>query len=289
MANIELIKVLRERTGAGIMDCKKALEANNDNVDNACDWLREKGIAKQAKKADRIAAEGLALVHVCEKCRKASVVEVNCETDFVANSDPFRNLTDSCAKAILSDDCKTVEDLVAATNKEFNDAAVKLGEKLSIRRFDTIIKKDGEGIGSYIHMGGKIAVLVLLKKDDAELAKGIAMHIAANNPKYINESDIPTDVYDAELNIQKELVKNDPKLAGKPAAALENILKGKVHKVLAESVLADQEYLMSPDKTIGQALKEKDNAVVSFVRYQVGEGIEKRVDNFAEEVMNQAK
>jgi elongation factor Ts len=289
MANIELIKVLRDRTGAGIMDCKKALEANNDNVDKACDWLREKGIAKQAKKADRIAAEGLALVHVCEKCGKASIVEINCETDFVANSDPFRNLTDSCTKAVLTEDCKTVEDLVNATSKEFNDAAVKLGEKLSIRRFDTIVKKDGEGIGSYIHMGGKIAVLVLLKKDDAELAKGIAMHIAANNPKYIAESDIPTDVYNAELNIQKELVKNDPKLAGKPAAALENILKGKVHKVLSESVLADQEFLMSPDKTVGQMLKEKDNAVVSFIRYQVGEGIEKRVDNFAEEVMNQAK
>src|SRR5574344_29009 len=152
MANIELIKVLRERTGAGIMDCKKALEANNDNVDNACDWLREKGIAKAAKKADRIAAEGLAGVHVCEKCGRASIVEVNCETDFVAKSEPFKALVDECSELVLKNSCKDIDAAKALTKELFTESTLKIGEKLDFRRFEIVEKKAAtNGIGSYIH------------------------------------------------------------------------------------------------------------------------------------------
>ena len=286
--NVELIKVLRDRTGAGIMDCKNALAACENDVDKACDWLREKGIAKQAKKADRIAAEGLVLVHNCEKCGKASIVEVNCETDFVSKADPFRDLVNACAETVLKENCKTVEEAVEKTAPLFTDATVKLGEKLSFRRFEIVEPKGEEKVYSYIHMGGKIGVLVLLAKEDAELGKGLAMHIAANNPKFVHFSDIPTAQIENEKNIQIEACKNDPKLAGKPEVALKKIVEGKVNKFFSESVLDEQSYLLDPEKTVAQALKEKGNSVVKFIRYQVGEGIEKRQENFAEEVAKQA-
>jgi len=286
--NIELIKLLRERTGAGMMDCKHALDETNNDIDKATDWLREKGIAKQAKKVDRIAAEGLALIATCGCCGNACVTEVNCETDFVANSDPFKELVLKCSETALHNDCKSLEELKGLVAEDFNNAAIKLGEKLSIRRFNIVYKEDGY-IGTYIHNKGKIAVIVKLKKEDEELANGLAMHIAANDPKYIVESNIPAEVYEKERLTQVEVCKNDPKLANKPEAALANIVKGKVHKVLSESVLADQEYLLEPGKTIGQVLSERGNEVVEFVRYSVGEGLEKRQDNFAEEVMSQVK
>ena len=286
--NIELIKVLRDRTGAGIMDCKNALTACDNDVDKACDWLREKGIAKQAKKADRIAAEGKVLVHVCEKCGKASIVEVNCETDFVSNSDPFKELVNSCTEIVLKENCATLDDAVKATTSLFTDATVKLGEKLSFRRFEIVEQKGDEKIYSYIHMGGKIGVLLVLAKEDAELGKGLAMHIAANNPKFVHFNDIPAEQIENEKKIQIEACKNDPKLANKPEMALVKIVEGKVNKFFSESVLDEQSYLLEPDKTVAQALKEKGNSVVKFVRYQVGEGIEKRVDDFAAEVAKQA-
>lgn len=289
MANIELIKVLRERTGAGMMDCKNALVACNDDVDKACDWLREKGIAKQAKKADRIAAEGLVWISKCEKCGNLIVSEINCETDFVAKSDAFKELVIKSNEAILASGAKTVEEASNAVANLFTDATVKLGEKLSLRRFEIVTPVSGQGLGTYIHMGGKIAVIATLEKEDAELNKGVCLSIAANAPKYISDSDIPTSEIEKETLLQKEASKNDPKLANKPAAALENIIKGKVHKVFSEVVLEDQEFIMDPSKTVGQAVKEKNNKVLSFIRYQVGEGLEKRVDNFAEEVMAQAK
>lgn len=290
MANIELIKALRERTGAGIMDCKNALVACNDDIDKASDWLREKGIAKQAKKASRIAAEGLANYAVCEKCGKVSVVEVNCETDFVANSDQFKELVASCAKEALSEDVKTLEDLNSKVANLFTDATVKLGEKLTLRRFDVIEPKDGEGVGLYNHGHGRIIVAVLLKNKDDELANRIAMHIAASNSKYISDSDVPHDIYENEKKVQTAACQNDEKLKNKPQQALEKIIEGKVHKALSESVLYDQEYyLFEPGKTVGLVLKEKGNEVLRFVRYQVGEGLEKRQDNFAEEVLSQTK
>lgn len=287
-SNIELIKILRERTGAGMMDCKRALDETNNDVDKATDWLREKGIAKQAKKADRIAAEGLALIEKC-CCGAACVCEVNCETDFVANSDPFKALVSECCKKALSTKPADVAALSEAVKTEFTDAAVKLGEKLTIRRFDIVYTNEGEGLGTYIHQGGKIAVIVRLEKDNPELAKGLAMQIAANSPKYVLESDIPASVIEAETKIQLEASKNDPKLANKPEAALANIVKGKVHKILSESVLAEQDYLLDPSKKVGDVLKAADNKVLQFVRYQVGEGLEKRHDDFAKEVMAQVK
>ena len=290
MANVELIKQLRDRTGAGIMDCKNALVACNDDLDRASDWLREKGISKAAKKADRIAAEGLAGYFYCDKCGKVSVVEVNCETDFVAKSDPFKELVNGCAEAVLKDGLKTIEEAKEATKQLFTDATVKLGEKLDFRRFDVIEKQNPtNGVGTYIHMGGTHAVAVLLEKDDPELAKGLAMHIAANNPKYVTESEISKDVLDKETAIQIEVSKNDPKLANKPAEALTKIIAGKVHKVFAEVTLSEQQYLLDMSKTVNQVLTEKGNKVLKFVHYTVGEGLEKRVDNFAEEVMSQVK
>ena len=288
MANIELIKILRDRTGAGIMDCKNALAATGDDVDKACDWLREKGIAKQAKKADRIAAEGLVTIAKCDKCGKAVIVEVNCETDFVAKSDPFKELVNECADSVLKNDVKTNEEAISLNEKLFTDATVKLGEKLSFRRFHKVEKTGAQGFGTYIHGQGRIGVIVLLEKEDPELAKGLSMHIAANNPKYVHMDDIPQDVIEAEKKIQLETCKNDPKLASKPEQALANIVKGKVNKIFSESVLDDQVYLMDGEKKVSQVLVEKGNKVVSFVRFAVGEGIEKRHENFAEEVATQS-
>ncbi len=288
MADIKLIKDLRDRTGAGLNDCKAALEACDNDVDKACDWLREKGIAKAAKKADRIAAEGLALAVKCPKCGKTVVLEVNCETDFVAKGDAFREFVDAIAHVILKNEPKDVEAAKALTTDLFADATVKMGEKFDLRRF-TIIPQDNNVIGSYIHMGGKIAVAVSLSGGDDELAKQISMHIAANNPQYLTVEDVPADVREHEMQVQKEAAKNDEKLANKPAPVLEKILEGKINKYFAEMTLEAQPFLMDDSKTVGQFLKEKGVKVLAFVRYQVGEGIEKRKDDFASEVMSQAK
>ena len=288
MADIKLIKDLRDRTGAGLNDCKAALEACDNDVDKACDWLREKGIAKAAKKADRIAAEGLALAVKCPKCGKTVVLEVNCETDFVAKGDAFREFVEAIAHVILKNEPKDIEAAKALTTDLFADATVKMGEKFDLRRF-TIIPQDNNVIGSYIHMGGKIAVAVSLSGGDDELAKQISMHIAANNPQYLTVEDVPADVREHEMQVQKEAAKNDEKLANKPAPVLEKILEGKINKYFAEMTLEAQPFLMDDSKTVGQFLKEKGVKVLAFVRYQVGEGIEKRKDDFASEVMSQAK
>ena len=286
---IELIKVLRDRTGAGLMDCKAALLATDCDVEKASDWLREKGLAKAAKKASRIAAEGLALAVVCPKCGKTVVLEVNCETDFVAKGDAFRELVESAASLILKNEPKTVEDAKALCESLFADATVKMGEKLDLRRFVVIQKKEGQSIGTYIHMGGKIAVAVVLEKEDAELASQLAMHIAANNPSYVTSADIPASELEHEKAVQLEAAKNDEKLKDKPANVLDKILDGKVNKTFAEVTLASQAFLLDDTKNVAQVLKEKGNNVLCFVRYQVGEGIEKRQDDFASEVMCQMK
>lgn len=286
---IDLIKVLRDRTGAGLMDCKGALLNNDLDLDKACDWLREKGLAKAAKKADRIAAEGLAIVSTCPTCGKTVILEVNCETDFVAKSEPFKEFVDAIAASILKNEPSTVEEAKAQVEELFSNATVKMGEKFSLRRFLIVKKEEGQGIGSYIHMGGKIATVVVLKNSDDELARQLAMHIAANSPTYIHSSDIPADVYEHERSVQLEAGKNDEKLANKPQAILEKIIEGKVNKTFQEVTLDAQTFLMDDSKTVGQILKEKQNDVVSFVRYQVGEGIEKRKDDFASEVMKEIK
>ena len=290
MALIDLIKQLRDRTGAGLMDCKAALLNNDEDLDKATDWLREKGLAKAAKKADRIAAEGLALTKTCEKCGKTVILEVNCETDFVAKGDAFKELVENVAGTILKEEPKDVDTAKELTTGLFTDATVKMGEKFDLRRFE-IIEKGNNFVYTYIHMGGKIAVVVVLDKEDAELGKGLAMHIAANNPSYLNTEAIGSDAIEHETKIQLEAAKQDPKLAGKPEEMLKKIIGGKVNKYFAEMVLVEQPYLLDTEsgKKVGQVLQEKKTNVIKYVRYQVGEGIEKRKDDFASEVMSQMK
>ena len=290
MALIDLIKQLRDRTGAGLMDCKAALLNNDEDLDKATDWLREKGLAKAAKKADRIAAEGLALTKTCEKCGKTVILEVNCETDFVAKGDAFKELVENVAGEILKNEPKDVEAAKELTTSLFTDATVKMGEKFDLRRFE-VIEKGNNFVYSYIHMGGKIAVVVVLDKEDAELGKGLAMHIAANNPSYLNTQAIGADAIEHETKIQLEAAKQDPKLAGKPEEMLKKIIGGKVNKYFAEMVLVEQPYLLDTEsgKKVGQVLQEKKTNVLKYVRYQVGEGIEKRKDDFPSEVMSQMK
>ncbi len=284
---IELIKELRERTGAGLMDCKGALLANDCDLDKASDYLREKGLAKAAKKASRIAAEGLAIAKKCEKCGSVVVLEVNCETDFVAKGDAFRALVENVADVILEKRPANVEQAKELTSELFADATVKMGEKFDLRRFVVFDSKDATYVASYIHMGGKIAVAVALDKEDAELGKGLAMHIAANNPQYLSLNDVAAEDVKHEKEVQLEAAKNDPKLAGKPAEMLAKIIDAKVTKYYSEMVLGSQAFLMDDSKTVAQVLKEKGVNVLKFVRYQVGEGIEKRKDDFASEVMNE--
>ena len=284
---IALIKVLRERTGAGMMDCKKALEASGNDVEKSIDWLREKGIAKQAAKASRIAAEGMASTYV--EGNKAIILEVNCETDFVAKGDRYHALVENVAKQTLEANAKDIDSAKEITNQLFVDATVAMGEKINYRRFEFVEKQDGEEFGAYVHMGGKIAVVTVTSKN-ADVAKGLAIHIAANNPQYISMKDIPADVLEHERAITLEAAKNDEKLANKPENILRGIVEGKVRKMLAESVLEEQVYLMGDGtQTVGQYLKSVGVTLVKFGRYALGDGLEKRVDNFAEEVMKEAK
>lgn len=286
---VELIKQLRDRTGAGLMDCKGALLSTDGDLDKAADWLREKGLAKAAKKASRIAAEGLAMAKTCSKCSCGTVVvlEVNCETDFVAKGDAFHDLVDATAETILANKPTTLDAAKELTASLYTDATVKIGEKLDLRRFEIISKPENGSITTYIHMGGKIAVGVALDIDDSELGKGLAMHIAANNPTYLSKNDIDPEAFEHEKAVQMEASKNDPKLAGKPAEMLEKIIVSKVNKFFSESVLLAQPYLLCDSKTVEQVLAEKKATIVKFVRYQVGEGIEKRKEDFASEVQSQ--
>ena len=287
--SVELIKQLRDRSGAGLMDCKAALAASDCDLDKASDWLREKGLAKAAKKASRIAAEGLALTKVCEKCGKTVILEVNCETDFVAKGDAFREFVEAIASNILKNEPANVEEARALCESLFTDATVKMGEKFDLRRFVLLPKEEGQAIYTYIHMGGKIAVALVRDKEDAELGKGLAMHVAANNPQYLSTNDIPGDAVAHEKAVQLEAAKNDEKLANKPAEMLNKIIDSKVNKYFAEMVLLSQPYLLDDTKTVEKALNEKGAKIVKYVRYQVGEGIEKRQDDFAAEVMSQVK
>ena len=282
---IELIKVLRDRTGAGMMDCKKALMETDCDVEKAVEWLREKGIAKVAKKASRIAAEGL--THVVVNGNEALILEINSETDFVSKSDAFKNLVVEVANVVLASKPANIEAAKALTQDIFTNATIKIGEKLDFRRFELVTKSDDQTFGSYIHMGGKISVLVVENGANAEVAKGLAMQIAANNPQYITTSDIPAEAIEKEKVVQMEAAKNDEKLKDKPEQALVKIIEGKVNKIFAESVLVKQDYLLDPSQKVEQVLTSNKISVAKFVRYQVGEGIAKREENFAEEVAKQ--
>jgi elongation factor Ts len=270
---IELIKALRERTGAGMMDCKHALEATGGDIEKAIDLLREKGIAKAAQRASRTADEGSTFVKISEKGNKGAVIEINCETDFVAASDKFKALVAGTMETILKNDPKTLDEAHQLGQRLLDDTALAVGEKLDFRRFALLRKSADQGFGSYIHMGGKISVLVVLEKNDPELANQIAMHIAANSPLYLEMKDIPLVDRERELGVAKAEVAADPKLISKPAAVKEQISQRKVDKVLSLSCLYDQIYLLDETKPVRQVLAEKGNKVMSFIRYQVGEGL----------------
>ena len=291
MITASQVKELREKTGAGMMDCKRALEETSGDLDKAVDWLREKGIAKAAKKAGRIAAEGLTRCKVSGNL--AVVYEINSETDFVAKNDQFQELLDLSGNALLQAAPKTLEEaLNAPVNNRtvgdyVTDATAMIGEKITLRRFELVSKADDEVFGSYIHMGGKIAVIVKLSAGaSAEVAKDMAMQVASMNPSYISRKDMPVEYIDHERNIQREIIKNDELLAAKPEKVREGIMEGRLSKQLQEISLVDQIYFKNQDLKVSEVLKQEKAEVLSFVRYMVGEGIEKKEDNFAEEVAN---
>ena len=287
--NTSLIKELRDLSGAGLMDCKKALEASNNDIDEAIDYLRKKGISKAAKKADRVAAEGLSTVVI--DGNNASIVEVNCETDFVAKNEKFVNLVNKIAELIVKNDVKTMEEAMSLSTEEgpLNDPIVNftatIGEKISFRRFARLSKTDSQNFGSYIHMGGRIAVLTLLEGADEETAKDVSMHAAAMRPSYVKREDVPAEEVERETSVLKEQAMNE----GKPAEIAEKMVNGRINKFYKEICLEEQDFVKDSDMTVGAFVKSKNGSIVNMVRFEVGEGIEKKEENFAEEVMNQIK
>ena len=282
------VKTLREKTGAGMLDCKKALQETNGNMDAAIDYLREKGIAKAAKKGERIAAEGLSQIFI--NGDKALVLEVNSETDFVAKNEEFKSFVTTLGETILNSDAKTMEEaLNLQVNGESLESLIiaitaKIGEKISFRRFQVLEKTANQYFGSYIHMGGRIASLVLIDGGNEEVAREVAMHAAAMRPLYVNSSEVPTEVLEKEKNIMRQELLNE----GKPADKIDNILVGKVRKYYEEVCLENQIFVKAENKeTVGDYLKNNNSKLVSMIRYEVGEGIEKKQENFAEEVMSQ--
>lgn len=282
------IKALREKTGAGMMDCKKALQESNGNMDDAITWLREKGISKAAKKAERIAAEGLAKVIISEN--KAIILEINSETDFVAKNESFQNFVTEIAEGILARDAKTMEEALdlEVNGEKISDKLIaitsKIGEKISFRRFEIVEKEDNQNFGSYVHMGGKIVVLTVLEGATEEVAKEVAMHAAAMRPQYLNESEVPSEVLAKEQEIMKEQLLNE----GKPEDRIAQILIGKTKKFYEEVCLENQIYIKAENKeTVSKYVENNNGKIISMIRYEVGEGIEKRTDNFAEEVQSQ--
>ncbi len=283
MISASLVKELREKTGAGMLDCKKALEANNGDMDASIDWLREKGISKAAKKADRIAAEGLAAIKI--DGNTAAIVEVNSETDFVAKNPEFQELVDAILDVVVKNDVKTVEEALACDG--LNDLVVaktsKIGEKLSFRRFEKVTKTDDQAFGSYIHMGGKIAVLTVLNGASEEVARDVAMHAAAMRPTYVKKEDVPADELERERTVLKEQAMNE----GKPAEIAEKMVAGRIQKYYKEICLEEQPFVKDGDVTVGKFVSNNGGTIDQMIRYEVGEGMEKREENFAEEVMKQ--
>lgn len=283
-----LVKELRERTGAGMMDCKKALTQTDGDIDAAIDYLRENGIAKAAKKADRIAAEGLSYIEV--KGNKAVILEINSETDFVAKNGKFVALVKNVAEAILAAEPATLEEALqveaqgGTVEAVINEGIATIGEKLSLRRFEVVTKSDADAFGAYSHMGGRIGVLTLVEgSTDEEAAKDVAMHIAALAPKYLDESEVPADVLEHEKKVLTEQALNE----GKPANIVEKMIVGRINKFLEEITVVNQKFVKDDSFTVEKFLASKGGKLAKFVRYEVGEGIEKKEDNFAEEVMSQ--
>ncbi|GAB2563312.1 translation elongation factor Ts [Gracilibacillus alcaliphilus] len=286
----QLVKELREKTGAGMMDCKKALQETDGNIDAAIDYLREKGIAKAAKKADRIAAEGSAYIEISGN--DAVLLELNCETDFVTKNDQFQQLAQDLAKHLLAAKPANVEEALQQSFQGGEDTVeafinsniAKIGEKISLRRFAIFNKTDNDVFGAYIHMGGKIGVVTVLEgTDNEQVAKDIAMHIAAINPKYLSRDAVSAE----DIEKEREVLKTQALNEGKPEKIVEKMVEGRLNKFFEEICLLDQSFVKDPDQKVKQVAANHNATVQSFVRYEVGEGIEKREDNFAEEVMSQ--
>ena len=290
MANItaKLVKELRDMTGVGMMDAKKALVEVEGDIDKAVDFLREKGLAKAAKKADRIAAEGVTATYI--DGNTAALIELNSETDFVAKNDKFQALVATVVKAIAQAKPATMEEALAVKvgDKTIEELILEgttvIGEKLSLRRFEVLSKADGDAFGEYLHMGGRIGVLTVIEgSDDSVAAKDVAMHVAAINPRYVSREDVSEEDYKHEEKIQTEIALNE----GKPANIVEKMIKGRMNKYLAEISLTEQAFVKNPDQTVAEFVASKGGKVKTFVRYEVGEGMEKRQDNFADEVAAQ--
>ncbi len=283
------VKALRDMTGAGMLDCKKALAETNGDMDKAVDYLREKGISKAAKKADRIAAEGLANIYVSNN--KAVIIEVNAETDFVAKNADFVKMVDTIGNAILNSEVSTLEEAlnVNVDGGSINDLIISttatIGEKLSLRRIDVVTKNDEEVFGTYLHMGGKIASLVVVKGSDEAVAKDVAMQSAAMRPEYVCREEVPAEKTEHEREILVEQAKTE----GKKEEFIDKIIAGRLDKFYAEICLIEQTFVKDSDLTVKVYLDKNNSGVVKMVRYEVGEGIEKRSENFADEVMSQIK
>ena len=284
------VKNLRDKTGAGMMDCKKALQESNGNMDDAITWLREKGISKATKKAERIAAEGLTEAESVDN--SAVILEVNSETDFVAKNEEFKNFVAKLSKTLIDKDVKTIEEAneltLADSNETIKEAIInltaKIGEKISFRRFEIVKKEDNQVFGIYSHMGGKITSLVVLEGANKDIAKDVAMHAAAMNPQYLNESEVPSEVLEKEKSIMREQLLNE----GKPEDRIEQIMQGKVKKFYEEVCLENQIFIKAENKeTVGKFVQDNGGKILKMIRYEVGEGMEKRNENFAEEVKNQ--
>lgn len=281
------VKELRERTGAGMLDCKKALDACEGDMDKAIDWLREKGISKAAKKEGRIAAEGVCVVKA--EGSNAVILEVNSETDFVAQNKEFLDFTNYLADVLLKNDATTVEDALKINDggetigDKLINLTAKIGEKLSLRRFEKVTKTDDEVFGTYTHMGGKIGSLVVLKGANSDVAKDVCMHIAAMAPVCLNKEDVPADMIEHEKIVITEQVMNE----GKPQEIALKMVNGRINKFYKEICLADQEFIKDSSVNVSTYVKNNGGEIVKFVRFAVGEGIEKKEEDFAQEVMNQ--
>ncbi|CAH2713258.1 Elongation factor Ts [Neobacillus rhizosphaerae] len=285
----QMVKELREKTGAGMMDCKKALTETNGDMEKAIDFLREKGIAKAANKADRIAAEGL--TSILTEGNEAVILEVNSETDFVAKNEGFQTLVKELAAHLLSNKPATVEEALAQTLENgatvadyINTAIAKIGEKLTLRRFEVVSKTDNDAFGAYLHMGGRISVLTVLEgTTEADAAKDVSMHIAALKPKYVSRDQVSQEEVERERQVLTQQALNE----GKPENIVAKMVEGRLGKYFEDVCVLDQTFVKNPDQKVRQFVESKGATVREFVRYEVGEGIEKREDNFAEEVMNQ--
>ena len=285
--NAKLIKELRDISGAGMMDCKKALEENDNDIKKATEWLREKGIAKAAKKAGRIAAEGLSTV--ITESNKAVILEINCETDFVAKNEKFQNFVNEVARTILNSNAKTNEEALALPCEDgtLNDAVTNMtatiGEKISFRRFTLLEKSDDQNFGAYIHMGGKISVLTLLDGANEEVAKDVSMHAAAMRPEYVKKEQVPEE----QVEHEKKILTEQAIAEGKPANIAEKMVMGRINKFYKEICLEEQEFVKDNSVSVAKYVSNNGGKIIDVIRYEVGEGLEKRQENFAEEVAAQ--